>query len=170
MLKKSTLLLFVFSLTAFVSTRSTAQGKIAYINMQELVSSMPEAKRAYDTLQLMEQEITKDGQALYAEFQAKVEAYKKIEATLKPEIKEVKLKELEAAQASIEDYKTRMGQKLNMREQQLTLPVIAKAKKAVSDIATEKGYVCVIDNSKDVIVVATCEDLMSAAKLKLGIR
>ena len=87
MLKNSTLALLVFSLTAFVSISSSAQGKIAYINMQELVTSMPEAKRAYDSLQLMEQEITKDGQALYAEFQSKVEAFKKVEATLKPEIK-----------------------------------------------------------------------------------
>lgn len=170
MLKNATLVLLVFSLTAFVSTRSSAQGKIAYINMQELVTSMPEAKRAYDTLQLMEQELSKDGQALIAEFQAKVEAFNKIEPTLKPAIREVKMKELENAKASIEDYKTRMEQKIVAREQQLTVPIIAKAKKTVSDIATEKGYVCVIDNSKDVIVVATCEDLLPAAKLKLGIK
>jgi outer membrane protein len=170
MLNKSTLVLIVFSLTAFVSTRSSAQGKIAYINMQALVSSMPEAKRAYDSLQIMEQEMTKDGQSLMAEFQVKLEAFKKIEATLKPDIKDIKVKELETAQSGIENYKARMEQKISAREQQLTLPIIAKAKKAVSDIATEKGYVCVIDNSKDVIVVATCEDLLPAAKLKLGIK
>lgn len=170
MLNKSTLALIVFSLTAFVSTGTKAQAKIAYINMQQLVSSMPEAKRAYDTLQLMEQEMTKDGQALMSEFQAKVEAFKKIEATLKPDIRDIKVKELETSQAAIENYKASMDQKISAREQQLTIPVIAKAKKAVSDIATEKGYVCVIDNSKDVIVVATCEDLLPAAKLKLGIK
>ena len=170
MFKKSTLALLVFSLTAFVSVKSQAQAKIAYINMQQLVSSMPEAKKAYDSLQLLEQELTKDGQALLAEFQTKVEAFNKAEPTMKPDLKEVKIKELETAKAGLEEYKARMDQKIAFREQQMTVPIIAKAKKAVSDIATEKGYTCVIDNSKDVIVVATCEDLLPAAKLKLGIK
>jgi outer membrane protein len=170
MLKKSTLALLVFSLTAFVSVKSEAQAKIAYINMQQLVTSMPEAKRAYDSLQLMQQEYSKDGQALLAEFQTKVAAFNKAEPTMKADLKEVKIKELETAKAGLEEYQAKVEQKIAAREQQMTIPIIAKAKKAVSDIATEKGYTCVIDNSKDVIVVATCEDLMAAAKLKLGIK
>src|SRR3954468_5817969 len=112
MLHKSTLALIVFSLTAFVSSGAKAQGKIAYINMQALVSSMPEAKRAYDSLQIMEQEMTKDGQALMTEFQTKLEAFNKAEPTIKPEIKEIKAKELETAQSGIENYKARMEQKI----------------------------------------------------------
>jgi outer membrane protein len=138
--------------------------------MQQLISSMPEAKRAYDTLQVFEQELNKDGQMLMTEFQTKVAAYQKDEPTLKPDIKEVRLKELEASKANIEEYKERMEQKIAAREQKLTIPIIAKAKKAVSDVAAEKGIVCVLDNSKDIVVTATCEDLLAPAKLKLGIK
>jgi outer membrane protein len=138
--------------------------------MQQLVSSMPEAKRAYDTLQLYEQELNKDGQLLMTEFQAKVDAYQKAEPTMKQDLKEIKQKELEAAKANIEEYKERMEQKIALREQKLTIPIIAKAKKAVSDLAAEKGYVCVLDNSKDIVVTATCDDILAAAKLKLGIK
>lgn len=160
----------LLSSTTLISTRSNAQAKVAYINMQQLISSMPEAKRAYDTLQVFEQELNKDGQMLMTEFQTKVAAYQKDEPTLKPDIKEVRLKELEASKANIEEYKERMEQKIAAREQKLTIPIIAKAKKAVSDVAAEKGIVCVLDNSKDIVVTATCEDLLAPAKLKLGIK
>ncbi|SEW37380.1 periplasmic chaperone for outer membrane proteins Skp [Chitinophaga sp. YR573] len=169
MIKICTIALLV-SFGTLISTRSNAQAKIAYINMQQLISSMPEAKRAYDTLQVFEQELNKDGQMLMTEFQAKVAAYQKDEPTLKADIKEVRLKELEASKTNIEDYKERMEQKIAAREQKLTIPIIAKAKKAVSDVAAEKGIVCVLDNSKDIVVSATCEDLLAPAKLKLGIK
>jgi len=169
MIKICTIALLV-SFTTLVSTRSHAQAKVAYINMQQLISSMPEAKHAYDTLQAYEQELNKDGQMLMTEFQAKVTAYQKDEPTLKQDLKDVRLKELETSKANIEEYKERMEQKIAAREQKLTIPIIAKAKKAVSDVAAEKGIVCVLDNSKDIVVTATCEDLLAPAKLKLGIK
>lgn len=170
MLKTATLALLLFSLTALTSTRVHAQTKIAYIHMQQLISSMPETKRALDTLQLYEQELNKDGQALVTEFQKRVANFTKEEPTLKADIRELKIKELEAAKASIEEYKMRMEQKLALREQELTTPIITKARKAVADLATEKGFVCVLDSSKDILVAATCEDLMAPAKQKLGIK
>lgn len=166
MLKNFTLAAVLLLTTTYLH----AQTKIAYIHMQQLVSSMPETKRALDTLQQYEQELNKDGQVLVTEFQKRVALFTKEEPTLKPDIRDIRIKELETAKASIDDYKMRMEQKLALREQQLTDPIIAKAKKAVADLAAEKGFVCVLDSSKDIIVTATCEDLMAAAKLKLGIK
>lgn len=170
MFKNCTLVVLLVFFTAFTFTRSNAQSKIAYINMQQLIVSMPETKRAYDTLQLYEQELAKDGEALVKEFNLKVEEFKKNEPTLKPDIRDLKLKELETGKASIEEYKARMDQKLAGREQALTAPIVAKARKTVADLAAEKGYVCVLDSSKDILVAATCEDLLAPAKQKMGIK
>lgn len=169
MLKKSSVVLASCVLMSFMSVKGFAQ-KIAYINMQQLVTSMPEAKRAFDTLQVLQQELEKDRQELITDFQTKVAKFQEAEPTLKPDIKEVKLKELETAKANIEQYNMRMEQRLNEKEQELTLPIITKAKKAVADLATEKGFVCVLDNSKEIVITATCEDLFPAAKQKLGIK
>lgn len=158
------------TLLLLTSTYVNAQTKIAYIHMQQLISSMPETKRALDTLQQYEQELNKDGQVLVTEFQKRVALFTKEEPTLKPDIRDIRIKELETAKTSIDDYKMRMEQKLALREQALTDPIIAKAKKAVADLAAEKGFVCVLDSSKDIIVAATCEDLIAPAKLKLGIK
>lgn len=170
MLKNCTIALLLLAFVSFSATRSYAQGKIAYINMQQLVTSMPEAKRAYDTLQVYQDELSKDGQALVNEFQQMATKYQADEPTLKADIKEIRLKQLEAAKNNIDEYRARIEQKLAAREQELTTPILAKAKKAVSDLAAEKGIVCVLDSSKDIVVTATCEDLLSAAKQKLGIK
>ncbi|QHS59370.1 OmpH family outer membrane protein [Chitinophaga agri] len=169
MLKKSTIVLASCALLSFVSATGFAQ-KMAYINMQQLVTSMPEAKRAFDTLQVYQNEMEKDGRELITDFQTQVAKYQEMEATLKPDLKELKLKQLEEAKANIEQYRARMEQRLAEKEQALTLPIITKAKKIVADLAAEKGFVCVLDNSKDIIITATCEDLMPAAKQKLGIK
>ena len=170
MLKNCTIALFLSAFATFSATRSHAQAKIAYINMQQLVSSMPEAKRAYDTLQVYQDELGKDGQALVNEFQQMATKYQADEPTLKADMKEIRLKQLETAKANIDEYRGRMEQKLTAREQELSAPILAKAKKVVSDLAAEKGIVCVLDSSKDIVVTATCEDLLSAAKQKLGIK
>ncbi len=170
MLKNCTIALFLFAFITISATRSYAQAKIAYINMQQLVTSMPEAKRAYDTLQVYQGELAKDGQALITEFEQMAAKFQADEPTLKPDMKEIRMKQLETAKANIEEYRGRMEQKLAAREQELSAPILAKAKKAVSDLAAEKGIVCVLDSSKEIVVTATCEDLLSAAKQKLGIK
>lgn len=170
MSKNCTRLFLLFSFIALSFTRSHAQAKIAYVDMQQLVFSMPETKRAYDSLKLYERELAKDGETLMKELQVKVAEFQKVEATLKPDMRDIKVQELQTAQNSLEQYKARAEQQLASREQAMTAPIVAKAKKAVSDLAAENGYVCVLDSSKDIIVTATCDDLLAQAKQKLGIK
>ncbi|WP_343672609.1 OmpH family outer membrane protein [Chitinophaga sp.] len=170
MRKKFTFVILLLCITAFFSSTSFAQAKIAYVNMQQLVVSMPEARKAYDSLQQYQQELLKDGQALVAAYQARASEFDSTQEKLSPAIREVKMKELELAKNNIEEYRQKMEQQLSDREQKLTAPILARAKKAIADLAAEKGYVCVLDNSKDIVVTATCEDLMPAAKQKLGIK
>ncbi|MBW8687764.1 OmpH family outer membrane protein [Chitinophaga rhizophila] len=170
MAKRSTIVLALIAMMTLASSTGFAQAKIAYVNMQQLIMGMPEAKRAFDTLQLYQQEMSKDGQELVNEFQAKLAKFQETEATLNADIKNLKIRELETAKANIEQYNAKMEQRLNEKEQQMTAPIIAKAKKAVADLAAEKGFVCVLDNSKDIVITATCEDLLPAAKQRLGIK
>src|SRR5690349_5336203 len=112
MLKNCTIALFLSVFATFFTTQSYAQAKIAYINMQQLVTAMPEAKRAYDTLQVYQQELAKDGQALITEFQQMAAKFQEDEPTLKPDMKEIRLKQLETAKSNIEEYRIRMEQKI----------------------------------------------------------
>ncbi|CAL1519884.1 OmpH family outer membrane protein [Chitinophaga sp. MM2321] len=148
-----------------------AQTKTAYINFQQLIGQMPEAKLANDTIQHYEQELNKDGQLLVAEYTEKLQAFDSLQATMSPEMKAVKAKDIQNAQANIQLYRERVEQKLNAREQQLLVPIMEKAKKAIKAAANEKGYTLVIDNSRDAVLIGEeADDLMKAVKVKLGIK
>lgn len=170
MRKNCTFVFLLLSITMLVSSTTFAQNKIAYVNMQQLITSMPEAQKAYDSLQQYQQVLLKDGQSLVMAYQARVAEFDSTQQKMSANLREAKMKELELAKSNIEEYRDKMSQKLELREETLTAPILAKVKKAVAAVAAEKGIVCVLDNSKDIVVTATCEDLLPAAKLKLGIK
>lgn len=166
MCKKFTFVILLLLSSSFLF----AQAKIAYVNMQQLVVSMPEAQKAYDSLQHYQQALLKDGQGLVNAYQARANEFDSLQEKMSPAIREVRMKELEQSKNNIEEYRQKMEQQLSDREAKLTAPILARAKKAIADLAAEKGYVCVLDNSKDIVITATCEDLLPAAKQRLGIK
>ncbi|MGN7822452.1 OmpH family outer membrane protein [Chitinophaga varians] len=158
------------TLMLLMSTAAFSQ-KTAYINFQQLIAAMPETKQATDTLQKYQQELAKDGQYLVAEYTRKLQEYDSLGTKWSQQVKESKEKELQDAQASIQDYRQRMEEKLQLKDQQLLVPIMDKAKKALKAVAAEKGYTLVIDNSKDeVLIGADADDLMTPVKAKLGLK
>ncbi|MGF6850484.1 outer membrane protein [Chitinophaga sp. W3I9] len=153
------------------STVLFAQSKTGYINFQQMIGMMPESKLAGDSLNILQEKLNADGQQLVAEYTKKVTDFDSTQHTLSPAIKEVKVSEIKALQANIQKYKEMSEQAMNTREQQLLTPILDKAKKILKAVANEKGYTLVIDNSRDAVLVsAEADDLMSAVKVKMGIR
>lgn len=158
------------TLMLLMSTAAFSQ-KTAYINFQQLIAAMPETKQATDTLQKYQQELAKDGQYLVTEYTRKLQEYDSLGAKWSQQVKELKEKELQDAQAGIQDYRQRMEEKLQLKDQQLLVPIMDKAKKALKVVATEKGYTLVIDNSKDEVLIGSdADDLMTPVKAKLGLK
>nr|WP_295864504.1 OmpH family outer membrane protein [uncultured Chitinophaga sp.] len=158
------------ALMLLMSTAAFSQ-KTAYINFQQLIAAMPETKQATDTLQKYQQELAKDGQYLVAEYTKRLQEYDSLATKWTQQIKEIKEKELQDAQAGIQDYRQRMEEKLQLKDQQLLVPIMDKAKKALKTVAAEKGYTMVIDNSKEEVLIGSeADDLMAPVKAKLGLK
>lgn len=132
---------------------------------------MPESKQANDTLGLLQEKMNKDGQELVAEYTKKVTLFDSTAATMSPTMKQVKVEEIQSAQANIQKFKERAEQIISAKEQELLAPILDKAKKILKVVANEKGYTLVIDNSRDAVLVsAEADDLMAAVKVKMGIK
>ncbi|NIG57399.1 OmpH family outer membrane protein [Chitinophaga sp. Cy-1792] len=145
--------------------------KTAYLNFQQLVSLMPESKKAADSLQKYADQLNNDGQIMVAEYTKKLVDFDSTGSKLPQNQQEIKVAELKQMQANIQEYKYKVEDKLAAREQELLLPIVNKAKEALKALIKEKGYSLLIDNSRDVVVVANdADDLMPAAKAKLGLK
>jgi outer membrane protein len=79
--------------------------------------------------------------------------------------------ELQDLQKRIQDYQQSASQKVQEKYNELSKPLIEKARGAVNTVAKEKGYTYVIDTAQvDLIVSPPTDNLMDAVKAKLGLK
>jgi outer membrane protein len=132
---------------------------------------MPEAQTAQKSLQQFAEELDKDGKGLIDEYQKKLAEFDKAAPTMTDNMKEIKAKEIQTAQKNIQDYQEAAQQKIEQKRGEILKPIYDKARKAIEDVAKEKGYGYVLDSSAGVLLVSPAgDDLAPAVKIKLGIK
>lgn len=148
-----------------------AQSKIGYINFDALIGQMPEAKTVKTTLDTYSKQFTDELAAMQTELQTKGTEFQKTQASMSEATRTAKQAELQDIQKRMQDYNTSAQQKFDEKSQELIKPLSDKARVAVEAVAKEKGYTYVLNSTQTQFVVAPAgDDLMAAAKAKLGIK
>lgn len=158
------LVLFVAA-TGFVS----AQSKIAHINVQQLLSDMPEMKAAQAELKKLQETYRADIQSSMTELQNKYTQYQN-EATSKTrEENEQRAVELQGFEKNIQEAEQAAMQEMQKKQQELFAPISDKAKAAIEKVAAAQGFDYVIDASPGLsLIVAKGKDLLPEVKKELG--
>ena len=168
---KRILLLFAISATMLAAQTATAQ-KIAHINVDELISLMPETQAAESEMQKYAQQLEKDLEEMQTEAQAKYQNlinnqnnWTQLRITKEQE-------ELEGMAQRIQQYQVQAQQDLQKKQMELMEPIIEKAQNAINGVARDKGYTYVLDSSQSkgvVIYVEKGEDILPLVKAKMGL-
>lgn len=162
-IKKAALTLFA----AAALTSATAQ-KIAHVDLDSLVSMMPETKTAKDVAQKYLKDLESTVASMEEELQKKYNDYLTNEATMSDLVKKTKQDELNSLQRRIEDFKMQAQQDYQKKYGELTAPIMEKAKKAIESVAKEGGYKYVLDTSVgNVLYSEPAEDVLLPVKKKL---
>ena len=158
------LVLFVAA-TGFVN----AQSKVAHINVQQLLSEMPEMQAAQAELKKLQETYRADIQSSMKELQNKLTQYQN-EATSKTnEENEQRALELQGFEKNIQEAEQTAMQELQKKQQELFAPISDKAKAAIEKVAAAQGFDYVIDASPGLsLIVAKGKDLLPAVKQELG--
>lgn len=158
------LVLFVAA-TGFVS----AQSKVAHINVQQLLSDMPEMKAAQAELKKLQETYRADIQNSMKELQNKLTQYQN-EATSKTnEENEQRALELQGFERNIQEAEQAAMQEMQKKQQELFAPISDKAKAAIEKVAAAQGFDYVIDASPGLsLIVAKGKDLLPEVKKELG--
>ena len=105
-----------------------------------------------------------------SDLQKKVDEYKAGEATMPELVKTTKVKEVQDFQDRIKEFQSKAQQDVNKKEQELLSPIVTKAKKAIADVAKEKGYAYIFDAAQGTILYSEESDnVLPLVKKKLGI-
>lgn len=151
------------------ASKAEAQIKIGYISSQDLITLMPEYKKADSSLQQLRQALIQNAQDKEAKLNADIDKFNKDSATMNEAIKAVKRQDLQKAYQELSGEEQRIQEQLQQRQQELLIPIQKKANDAVQATAKESGYAYVFE--KDVLIVApTGDDILPLVAKKLGIK
>jgi outer membrane protein len=155
----------------FAGTQVDAQQKIGYINSEELIMAMPEAKKADADITAYAKTFQDQLQAMQKELETKYKAYEAGVKTMTEAMKDVKEKELTDLQNRIQSVQQGAEEKIAAKRQDMLKPITEKADAAIQAVAKEKGYSYILDaNAGGIIYALPSDNILADVKTKLGIK
>ena len=151
--------------TAFVN----AQSKVAHINVQQLLSEMPEMKSAQAELKKLEETYSADIEASVKEFQNKATQYQNESPSKTREENEKRALELQGFEKNIQEARQAALGEMQKKQAELFQPISERAKEAIEKVAAAQGFDYVVDASPGLsLIVAKGKDLLPEVKVELG--
>lgn len=162
--------LVVVSAAVVLSSFTANAQKIAHINLDSLISIMPETKVATQAVQDYAKQLEQQVTAMQTELQAKYEKYQAEMKDLPELVRASREKELNDLNQRIQDFQQQAQQDYQRKSAELSKPVYEKAKKAIDQVAKESGYKYVFDTSTGLVIYnEPADDIFNLAVKKLGI-
>ena len=169
--------LLVFTgLSADVLAQQVAPLRIGYTDHELLIAAMPDYQSVQQQLQQEYQTSQNVLQALYEEFQGKVDRYQKQQALLSEERRQERENELAVAQQEIQKKAADSDQQLAQRQAELLGPIFERVDTAIRDVSKENNLDLVlrIQNGpmQPIILYANEDRIMDITKevaVKLGL-
>src|ERR1035437_790357 len=167
---KNTVKLIVVGFTVIVSSFTANAQKIAHINLDSLITLMPESKTAQQAVQDYSKQLQDQVTAMQAELQTKYEAYQTGSKDMAEVVRASKEKELNDLNQRIQDFQQQAQTDYQKKSAELSKPVYEKAKKAIDQVAKENGFKYVLDTSTGLVIYSEpTDDIIGLVIKKLGI-
>ena len=158
------------ALLSILTLSTMAQNKFGYVDSQELLMLMPERKKAETNVQNFAKSLETQLASMTAEYQQGVQEYHTNEALYTDLVKQDKIAEITGLEQRIQTFQQNAQKSLQAKEQELLEPILAKARKAIEDVATEGNYTYIFDRSNGTILYAKdSENVINLVKKKLNL-
>lgn len=168
-MKQLKTLLLATALCLVTVSFTQAQSKVAHINTQELIQSMPEMAAARTELETLSKTYQTDMQAMGAEFQKKATQYDQEAATKTQEENTKRAAEIQGMEQNIRQFQGQAQQDLQKKELDLLKPITEKAKAAILKVARAQGFDYVLDSAQGITILADGKNLLDDVKKELGL-
>ncbi len=173
MKKLTSVFLLIFIVVASFNVSAQKAVKIGHIDFAGLYQLMPGMDSAQKKYQEYGKTLKQQMDAMQNEYETKVADYQANSATMSDLIKKTREKEIVDLQQRIQTFQQSAQEDLSKKEQELTNPIIEKAKKAVQEVAKEGGFSYVLNSSEglgNLLYFEGGEDILVLVKKKLGLK
>jgi outer membrane protein len=145
--------------------------RFGYINKDELLKAMPDYDSANVKLENLRKELVSQLVSMQDEFTNKTTAFNNGSMSLSDVVRKTREEELKDLNNRIQIFQVKATQQINDKNAELIQPILAKADKAIKDVAKEQGFTFVFDvgvlyyfDEKKSI------DMLPLIKTKLGLK
>ncbi|MFT4980194.1 MAG: outer membrane protein [Bacteroidia bacterium] len=160
----------ILLMAVIMAAPAFAQQKFGHIDSAALLEIMPEKAKAEKELEAFAAEFQSALEAMAKEYETKVAAFQQAEQGMIKTVRDTKVREISDLERRIQEFQQQAQEEIGKKEQEVLTPIIDKARKAIDEVAVEKGYTYVFDASLGVLLYAKdSEDVMADVKAKLGL-
>lgn len=152
----------VVLLLACVPVLAFGQTKIAHINSESIMQTLPEAIDAQKSLDALVAQWEAELQKMQAEWKKKFDDYDKKKLILTEQVRADQEKELRDMDAAITDFRNKkFGQsgELFQKQSEVMKPIQNKIFKVLEEIAKEDGYDYIFDKSGEILLLYSNDKL-----------
>ena len=157
--------LLIAAVMIFVASTMNAQTKTAHIDVQSLLSKMPEMTSAKAQLEKLSKTFDTEYATMVTEYQTKMKKYQGEAATSTEAINETRAKEMQDIEQRIQQYRETAQKQLQEKEQEIVKPIMDKAKAAIVKVGKAKGFQYVVDSAS--LILADGPNLLEDVKKEL---
>ena len=165
--------LFFLSAALFAGVAVNGQElKFGHIDVQKLISEIPEKIAAEKTLQDEAKKLEDQLKVMGYDLEKKYTEYMTQRDSLPDLIRATKEKEIQDADQRIKNYQQMAQQSIGQKEQQLLQPIIEKVQKAIDAVGAENNLIYIFDISSQVVLFHSDKSVDAAplVKAKMGIK
>lgn len=171
---KNTVKLFAlvaFIFVAFAASAQTAKPiKLGHLDVQKLMSVMPESKKADETLQAKQAEIQKEMASMQEEYQKLIQEYQANQKTYSDIVRANKEQQLQSLGERIQSFQGVAEQQMRDTYNKLMEEIMDKIQKATQEVGKENGFTYIFTMNALLYAADNSEDVLPLVKKKLGLQ
>ncbi len=139
--------LFVVLMAVLSLSAVNAQSKVAHVNSQKLLDTLPSRKYAMQQLQDFEAAGVKELQEMEADLQNVYKKYMADQPNLSPVMRQYEEEKLQKKQYAIQQREQELQQQITNLSNELNAPILKRVQKAVEIVSDRKKVNYVIDET-----------------------
>jgi outer membrane protein len=168
MLMKKLVLFGLMVMGLLVCGNLSAQTKIAFVSVDEVVQLMPEYKKAVGDLAQYDSALQINYAETLKELNRQDSMFKKDSPTMSAPVKMAVKEKMKKLLVELQQYEQSYQQQMQAKQEELMAPVAQKANATIQDVAKASGYTYVL-RKEALLVFPDADDLLPLVKKKLGL-
>lgn len=162
---------FVIASFFLASLNIQAQSKVGTVNINAILSNLPELTQVQENVKKYNDELGKTLNEKITTYQAKIDAYKKEEATYSDVMKKTKQQEIIGLEDDINKFKQNGTKLVQIRQDELMRPLYKKISDMVQTVAKEQNYSQILTTDGNEFAYANEKfDITKTVMQKLGLK